>query len=474
MRTFALAPLFTVALLAATAPAQNVLLVIADDLGTDKVGLYDPQSPPPPTPTLDALAAQGVQFQNAWSCPVCSPTRATLLTGRYPFRTGVGTAIPFGPPLPPDELTIASILDLAAAQGGAQVATAAIGKWHLADIAGGSVDPLRRGFDHWAGSNLGALAGPFDYEFWPQTVDTQTDLSTTYATTAAVDAAGAWIAQQTSPWFCYLAFNAPHTPFHAPPAELHGQVLPDVDPESDPVPFYDAMVEAMDTELGRLLAQMDPAALAATTIIVVGDNGTTGDVVLPPYDPERSKGSLYQNGIRVPLIVSGAQVAAPGRQVSALVDVSDLFATVLELLGADWVAALPDERLIDSVSMLPYVVQPVALPQREWVLSQSILNLPGGGGGGPLGGGLGTAGVGPATTSLASGGLIAGAALESGIAIRNTGFKLIRRDDGGEELYNLLLDPTENVDLLTLPVLPTPAAGALAELSAVLDGLASE
>jgi arylsulfatase B len=462
-------------LLAAPLAAQtprNVLLVMADDLGTDKLALYQSGAAVPPTPTLDALAGEGVLFRNAWACPVCSPTRATLQTGRYPFRHGVGTAIPFGPPLPRDELCLPAVLDRARELGGPTVATAAIGKWHLAAVPGGNGDPLRRGYDHFAGSNLGALTGPFDYFFWPESTDGVTQLTTDYATTAQVDAALAWIEQQNGPWFCYLAFHAPHTPFHAPPAELHTRELPDAPPEQDPVPYYEAMVEALDTELGRLLASLDPQVRAATTILVVGDNGTTGDVVLPPYDPQHGKGSLYQGGVRVPLIASGAGIAAPGREVAALVDVSDLFATVLELCGADWRAALPAGLTIDSVSLLPYLQQPLALPQRQWVLSQSIVPwLPPAlsAGSGPFGGALGGGGLGAAL-----GGLGAGAQLVSGVTLRNAVHKLIRYDNGVEELYNLLLDPQEQLDLLALPSLTPNAQAAYDELTATLDGLLSQ
>lgn len=450
------------AALAAPALAQsNVLLVIADDLGADKLQSYSPQGngPLPHTPTLDALAAGGVSFDNAWACPLCSPTRATILTGRYPFRHGVQFALPGSQALQLDEVTIPEVLDLSQIQGGPDVASAAIGKWHLNSAdTGGADHPNLQGFDHFEGILAGAPAGPDGYYGWLETINGESSLNTTYATTEQVDDALAFIEGQQGPWFCWLAFNAPHTPFQAPPDELHGVELPDVeDPADDPVPFFNAMVEALDTELGRLFASMDPEVLAQTTVIFVADNGTTGDVVLEPYDPQRSKGSVYQNGVRVPLIVSGPGVLVPGRRVNAQVDVTDLFATSLELLGLGaWPQLLPPDTAIDSVSLLPYLLNPFAPAQRDFVFTEvfSPVVFPG------------------AITVGSDGGLIAGAQGTRARAYRDGLFKLVRQDDGTLELYNLATDPLETNDLLFPPFLTTDFAAAKArELSRKLKAL---
>ncbi|MEO0651360.1 MAG: sulfatase-like hydrolase/transferase [Planctomycetota bacterium] len=459
-----------VCLFTSSANAQNVLVVLIDDLGADEVALYTPDANTAPTPTLEALAADGVRFENAWAMPNCSPTRATLLTGRYPTRHGVGVALPFGPDLPDEEVILPEVYRRSAQLGGPDVATSIVGKWHLVQLGQDIVHPVTRGFSFYDGDNLGGLGQPFSYEQWPRTIAddqgaSKTSIETGYATTVQVDAARDWIAEQAGPWFCYLALHAPHTPFHAPPAELHSYDLEGLDIEQDPIPFFHAMTEAADTELGRLLSEIDPAVLAETTVIVIGDNGTTGDVVEAPFDPTRSKGSLYRNGIRVPLIVSGNQVAFPGREVDALVDVSDLFATSLELSGVDWQAALPEGLEVDSVSLLPYVVQPFATPQRDWILSQTkapVLDfLPGDG-------------ITFLNLITANIDLIAGAVAANGTTVRNGGFKFIRNSTGFEELYNLTADPFEDVNLLLLPFLPAPAAAAYAELAAVVDELGFE
>ncbi|MEM7200445.1 MAG: sulfatase-like hydrolase/transferase [Planctomycetota bacterium] len=452
---------------AAQAPAQgNVLLVIADDLGTDKLLSYGARRPPA-TPRLDALAAGGLQFEQCWANPVCSPTRATIQTGRYSFRTGVGTAIPGGPPLDQAERTLAEAL----AESGAPHATALLGKWHL---GGGlastteSLDPNRQGYAHFAGLLAGAFAGPFNYERWPRTEDGATTLSRDYATSVNVDDALAWIDDQSGPWFACVSFNAPHTPFHAPPAALHGLTLPPGRPCDRPLPFYKAMVEAMDAEVGRLLDSLDPDVAAATTVIFVADNGTTGDVVSPPLHPDQAKGSLYQGGIRVPLIIAGRGVAAAGRRVSALVNTTDLFVTILQLCGVD-PAQLRGGAPADSVSLMPYLRDPTAKAQREHAFAEVFVGTSSTAASATPTGSLQSGS--PPTGSADAGCLIAGAVITSGKTIRNATHKLLRFADGREELYDLTNDPRERTDLLVGGGLQPAAQAAYDDLDAALQQL---
>ncbi len=110
------------------------------------------------------------------------------------------------------------------------------------------------------------------------------------------------------------------------------------------------MIEAMDTELGRLLAGVD---LATTTVIFVGDNGTPNEVIATPYNPDHAKLRVYEQGIKVPLIIAGRGVKDAGRQIAALVNTVDLYPTILRLAGVDPAAVLPGGRKIDGVSLLP-------------------------------------------------------------------------------------------------------------------------
>jgi len=402
----------------------NLLLVVADDLGVDMVGAYAEGAPGPPTPTIDSLAQQGVLFRNCWSNTMCSPTRATIQTGRYGFRTGIGMIVTeSGPDLQYSERILPEYLVNAP---GGPYACAAIGKWHLGNDAGGEPHHANlSGYARFAGTKT-SLMDPSDYYSWPKNVDGTVSTCTTYATTDNVDEALAWISTAPEPWFCYLAFTAPHSPFHAPPPDLHTRTLPPVDPRIDPRPFYEAMVEAMDTELGRLLNGI-AADLPDTNVVFLGDNGTPREVCLPPFLPDHAKLTVYEGGINVPLIVTGPAVVHRGVECAALVNTTDLFATVLELGGFD-LSTTKVPR--DSVSLTPYLADPATPDRRRWVYSEIF-------------------------TPNGSGPVLSGR-----LAIRDSRYKLIRtvNDALPDELYDLELDPFESIDLLA-PGQP-PLSGA--------------
>lgn len=351
----------------------NVLILMADDLGVEELAAYGVGPAPAPTPTLDLIAASGVLFRNAWSQPTCSPTRATIQTGRYGFRTHVGAVInAFGnaPAMALDEVTLPEMLDLGT---GGLYAHAAIGKWHLGSAqVGGDLAPNLAGYAHFAGSMEGQLQ---NYSFWRRVVNGSSSTSTRYATTACVNDALFWIRRQSGPWLCVVNFQAPHAPFHRPPSNLHTQVLPGAepraicsDPGADPVPFYKAMVEALDSEIGRLFAQFPPGELARTTVLFLGDNGTDPCVAGAPYAPN-NKGTLYEGGVRVPLLAAGYGVTGRGAS-DALVNTSDVFATVAELAGVDLAATLPGVAL-DSVSFVPSLVDPTH-SARQWIYADAF------------------------------------------------------------------------------------------------------
>lgn len=361
-----------IAILALAVPVSgqsNVLLIISDDVGVDLIGAYREHPEPGRTPVINELASQGVLFRNAWSNPVCSPTRSSMLTGRYSFRSGVGYAIQYGIDnyeLYPGEVSLPDILS-------PTYETAAVGKWHLGAKAVSSTHhPQMLGFDHFRGNMIG-FPGPFGngyYEF-EKVVDSFTSTSTTYSTTDIVDDALDLISAADGPWFLWVAFNAPHAPFHKPPPSLHSYDLPVDIPSSIPV-HARAMLEAMDTEIGRLFASMDPQTLADTFVIFVGDNGTTKDVVLAPSIPDKAKETVYEGGVNVPVIVVGPGVAK-GAECKALVNLTDIFATVAEIAG------VPAPSGLDSVSMVPYFQTPTLPSLRAWVYSEqfkSALNPP--------------------------------------------------------------------------------------------------
>jgi len=350
---------------------RNVLILVADDLGVDSLAAYGEGIDLPPTPTLDELARTGVLFRNAWSQPTCSPTRATIHTGLGGYHTGIGTVIPTqerGHDLDLNLMTMPRMLDIATSNG---YAHAAFGKWHVSNQGSGSHAPNLAGYEHFSGS-MGGQVG--DYFAYVKVVNGAEFPVFEYATSAVVDDSLEWIAKQTKPWLCYVAFQAPHAPFHRPPDHLHTQALPPDDPRkscgdphgSDPRPFFKAMVEAMDTEIGRLLDSLPEPLLANTTVIFLGDNGTDYCLGVPPFDGP-AKSTLYEGGVNVPMIAWGAHVS--GGESQALVQTTDLIATVAELAGVDLEEDLPGEHF-ESVSMVPYFQEPKLRSIRKTVFAE--------------------------------------------------------------------------------------------------------
>ncbi|MFT7464637.1 MAG: arylsulfatase B [Pseudohongiellaceae bacterium] len=331
-------------------PLPNFLLLLADDLGIDRVGAYGAHPDPGNTPVIDQLAADGMLFRNAWANSFCSATRAALLTGRHGFRTGIGTFVKNGPTaseLPLDELTLPQVL-------APTHRNAVVGKWHL---SANPSHPQAVGFESHRGSRSNLPGSDsLAYFAWDKNIDGVIVPSTTYATTDTVDEALAFIASfsaapEPEPWFLWVAFNAPHKPFHAPPAGLHSMTLPSqVGPGDEPL-FMQAMAEAMDTEIGRPLAGIDPAVLAGTIVIFVGDNGTDGTATTAPFLPGHAKSTVFDGGVHVPLIVKGPGVLA-GAECDGLVGATDLFATLTELAGV----AVADPA--DSLGFAPYLAAP--------------------------------------------------------------------------------------------------------------------
>ncbi len=374
-----------VLVLAATAAGQeNILVIMADDMGVDKVGAYGVGQSPPSTPVIDSLAANGVRFENAWAHPLCTPTRVAIQTGLFPFRTGLGSSTQDGEPgLSLAHVIIPEALDLL----GRGYSHAYFGKWHLSnDTVGGPLGPNLAGYSHFAGvaANLGI--DPGDYFQWEKIVDGVVFTQTGYITSDTVDDALGWIQQSAEPWFAFVGFNAPHAPAHEPPSHLHSVDLTAAgSPKLNPVPYQNAVIEAMDTEIGRLLRGIAPS-LHDTCVIFLSDNGS--------YGP-KGKGTAYEGGVRVPLIVSGPSVVNPGRTHSSLVCVNDLYDTIVEMAAGTVSAPTPTDRrnkvaqglqlepfvsaeppssalplAADSISFLPYLRDPGAQSLRDFAWAE--------------------------------------------------------------------------------------------------------
>jgi len=335
-------PPFVVAEPRADVAGRNVLVVLLDDVATDRIGVYAEHEQPARTPTLDALASQGLRFTEAYAYPVCSPSRAAFLTGRHGRRTGIGYNVrpDADYALPLYEGTVAELLSA----GQVPYTTAGVGKWHLQPRNEQTVHhPLAHGFSTWSGS-IGNLVKPdtyTDYSWYHPDGRVETHASA-YLTTREVDEALRLVTTLPEPWFVLAAVHAPHGPWSAPPAELVTQPVADDAPVAE---LYDAMLEAADTELARLLAVVD---LDDTLVVVMGDNGTPKDAVRPPIEPKHAKGSVYEAGVRVPWIVAGLGIQ-PGVS-DELVHIVDWFPTLAEMAGTD---PLREGYPIDGQSLWP-------------------------------------------------------------------------------------------------------------------------
>lgn len=399
---------------------RNVVLIIADDLGKDFCDIYpDHGANTVHLTNVRRLLNRGVIFNNAWSNPLCSPTRAGILTGRYSFRTGVGDVVDGpNPKLNINENIIPKVLNIYSPNG---ISKACIGKWHV--TTGGPVGynyPNTMGFDHFEGSLTGALGQPgqlaIGYNNWTKITNGVSSTCTNYATTENVNNAIAYLNSQpsTKPFYLQLAFNAPHTPYHLPPMNL---IAPTTlsgiqsDITANPVPYFQAMVEAMDTEIGRFFDYLiSVGKWDNTDIIFIGDNGD--DSLVAQTSP--SKGSLYQGGVTVPFIISGPDVVNPNRISYAMVNTADIFATVLEMFGdTNWQSQIPTTT-VDSRSLMP-ILQNTATTTRPWAFSEVFR-----------------------TTPLAS----------DGKSIRNADYKLLKFANGTEKFFNLTVNSGENNNLL--------------------------
>ncbi len=340
---------------AGSADVPSFLVIIADDVGVDKVAAYGEHPRPAKTPQIDALAQRGILFRNAYTGPVCSASRANLLTGRYGRRNGLGGIVGLAGEtfeLPLSETLLPELLE----RGGRDWSTAAIGKWHLSGprTASAGRHPNLQGFEHYAGSltniditshaSQGRDAG--GYFGFEKTVNGKVGWTEgTYATTDETNDAIAWLDLAPAPFLLVVAYHAAHEPHHVPPASLlRGPPPPATAPAPD---LYDAALEALDTEIGRLLESLDAQQKASTVVVFMGDNGTMREAVRPPRNPDDAKASLHEGGTNVPLLIAGPSVAQG--ESDALVHSVDVFATLAELARVPTTGLVLDGASFSSV-----------------------------------------------------------------------------------------------------------------------------
>jgi arylsulfatase B len=384
----------------ALAQPPNILLIIADDLGLDPTPGYLPGPTKAAMPHLESLMASGLTFDNAWANPLCSPTRATIISGKYGASTNVLNVQELST-LDLSETTVFEYLQQINSGYDASV----IGKWHLGGEVSTLTDPNDQGVPHYTGLLSGGVQNYFN---WMQTTDGVQATNGNYITQVLTDSALAWINSRTEPWFCWLAYTAPHVPLHRPPLFMHEQGPLSTEADSisaHPLPYFMAMIESLDFSLGRIMDSVPTDVLANTVIIFIGDNGTDGPVIQAPYDADHAKGSLYEGGVRVPLVITGPGVTRHNEREAALVNSTDLFATIVELTGH------PLPQYEQSKSLLPLFTQ-TGIAHRTCLRTE-----------------------------------VSGQ-MDGGYALRNAQYKVIVKTNGDQEFYDLLTDPFEANDLL--------------------------
>ncbi len=488
-----LALLFPASLQAQEDEPPDIVFIILDDAGIDQLTLFGNGGvEPPATPNIDAIAAEGMRFTNAWATPECSPSRSAFFTGRWGIRTGVTTAlIPNMLPqaqVSPYEVTLPRLLRTAGYR------SAMMGKYHLGNNnPSGSCSPATRGFDFFRGnmeagppaidSQAGLESVPpgtydcgfvrsedgsrapvtgacyypdescqaglngkqclqsggvlvagtecqaeipaalnFDrsngYYVWPETINDGSQLAPAGCTTPGAGCAGIrcpiepasepglvrdymsesqtdsgieWWHQQDGPRMLTVSYNSIHTPYQQPPTDgpnqLLGKVLDtrqcqgdEATRFADTFPLINAMFSSADREIAILLHELGLASLDEfgrldellldemnTMLVIVGDNGSFAPSVRLPYDPSRAKGSVFQTGVLVPLIVAGPRVQGEtGRETASMVNVADLYQLFAEFAGIDVRSTVPPAHRLDSVSIMPLLESADAPPVRSF------------------------------------------------------------------------------------------------------------
>ncbi len=384
----------------------NVLLIIADDMGIDITNGYQQNTSMPTTPTLDSLRANGITYKNTWSAPSCTPTRAAIMSGKYGIKTGVMRA--------PGNLDLShtSLFNTLSSFPNDLYAKAVIGKWHISN----PVDynhPQQHGINHYEGL-FTAMAD--DYYDWEKVTTSGSIIrESEYVTSNLTNAAKNWVNSQNQPWFLWLAHVAPHGPYHVPPSEMYS-----INSTVGQLNKYIAAIEAMDYQIGKLLNSFDEDTKKNTIIIFIGDNGTPPNVV-QYFDSNHTKGSLYEGGIRVPMIISGKGVSRINEEENGLTHVADIHATIVELTGHQLKGGIHN-----SLSLKPSLSCANQI-KRNYLYSDFE---------------------------------------DSGIlswAIRNNQYKLIEDENGNQEFYDIVADLPEQNNLIGS--LTTAQQNILTELS---------
>lgn len=352
--------------LAQTSRSPNIILIITDDQGYGDLGITG--NPHVQTPVLDQLAQESVRLNQFYVSPVCAPTRASLMTGRYSLRTGVRDTYNGGAIMATEEVTIAEMLKEAGYN------TGIFGKWHLGDNY--PFRPSDQGFDESLIHLAGGMGQPgdftnffkgdrsyFDPVLWHNNSQKAFE---GYCSDIFTDEAIRFIEkQQDQPFFCYLSFNAPHTPLQVP--DKYYARYKDLDPSAglgeDGRPFPEmsdkdkedarkvyAMVSNIDDNIGKLMERLEELKLADNTVVIfMTDNG--------PQQRRYNggmrglKGTVFRGGVRVPFFMKLPNVAQGGLDINQTLAHIDVLPTLAEICQAN----VPKNITIDGRSFWPLV-----------------------------------------------------------------------------------------------------------------------
>jgi len=383
---------FSTALHASAAEKPNIIVMVADDLGWADVGFHG--NTEIDTPSLDRLAAEGAQLDRFYTTPICSPTRAALMTGRDPMRLGVayGVIMPWDNiGVHPDEHFMPQSFEAAGYQ------TAMVGKWHLGH-AQQTFHPNERGFQHFYGhlnTEVGfyppfSNQGGFDFQRNGESIDDQG-----YETYLLADEVSRYIRERDKdlPFFLYMPFIAPHTPLDAPQAlqDKYKDINTDLKPaRSGPTdlsrtiasvqrmssvrPMYAAVVDAMDQAIGQVLDTLDDEGIADNTIVLFfSDNGGAsyahGGADNVPL--RGGKGETFEGGIRVVSTMRWPAGIPAGSKMDSIMTAMDVFPTLAAAAGIEPM----NTRKLDGRDMWPAISEGEKIPRNQLVFFGSEIPI---------------------------------------------------------------------------------------------------
>lgn len=360
----------------------NVLLIITDDQGYGDLGLHG--NPHIHTPVLDELGRRSIRFTDFYVSPVCAPTRSSLMTGRYSLRTGVRDTYNGGAIMASSEITLAELLK------GIGYKTGIFGKWHLGDNYPSR--PNDQGFDYSLIHHSGGMGQVGDIETWYKKDSSYFDPNLWvngspksfqgYCTDIFTEEAIRFIGDsKKEPFFCYLAFNAPHTPLQVPKKYL--EKYQNINPEEgfedlgmtnknieDARKVY-AMVENIDYNVGRVLEMLDSnGQLENTIIIFMTDNGPQQKRFVDGM--RERKGSVFRGGVRVPFFISYPNKITTAGEVMQTAAHIDVLPTLSTLCGFE----APNDRKIDGMDLSPWLFNEFKRPENRELFFTWTRRLP--------------------------------------------------------------------------------------------------